>query len=158
MRKGFQYREKKDGEEKMTEVVSDVLGRYCGEFTIKLKDRDGNPSILEIKPKIEHYRKLKRLQEKSAKKGVDGAEDISDQQLDLFKEILLDSVHPDYKTYAIEKKKEADESVEWFLMQNELEFTLQLYVAFGWLNDKQAEEIKKKVERNLMNPKEETGS
>ena len=101
----------------------DPLAQWCkGEYVLEV---DGKK--LTVRPTMQHYRKLRNIQRKAA---VDKqmSESNTEEQLEIFKEILQHS----YPNSGL---------VEQFLMQNEIEFMKELFIAFKWGTRKDYEKI-----------------
>lgn len=108
--------------------IKDAFGKYCGVFHIEVDGID-----MDLKPNLKHKRKLLYIQQKVETGKFE--EDDLNVQMEVLRDILKIS-YPEL----------TPEEVTNFLIQNDVNFLMEVYAAFGWRTKKEIEDFRKQFD------------
>lgn len=106
------------------------FAKYLGDLEVKI----GEDSI-RIRPTLKHKQQILGLQS-NTKKGM--SESDWAVQHKIFKEIIKAG-----------DTEATDDEIDGFLLRHDIEFMMQLFVAFGWLSSKDIEVMKASLKDEL---------
>jgi len=106
------------------------FSKWLGILKIKVAGEE-----LQLRPTLGHKEKLMALQ---SKKDNMSAEDVQEMHR-IFKDILRVS-YPD----------EPEENFDNFLLENDLEFMMALYVGFGWATEEDFKSVKEEAKKKIL--------